>query len=184
MLQAVHDEAVVDFVAEDHQVVTTSQFDDLFEHLARIQRACGVVRVDDDECFGSRRDFRLHVGKVGEPVRLLVANIMHRRAACERSACSPQRVIGRWNKDLVAVVEKRLHAELDELAYAVAGVNAVHVDIGNMLELGVLHDCLACREQAARIGIAFAFGQLVAHILNDLVGRAEAERSGVSDVEL
>ena len=57
MLQAVHDEAVVDFVAEDHQAVTTSQLDDLFEHLARIQRACGVVRVDDDERLGSRRDF-------------------------------------------------------------------------------------------------------------------------------
>ena len=184
MLKAVHDEAIVDFVAENHQVVTSGQFDDLLEHFARVQRACRVVRVDDDERLGSRRDFRLHVGKVREPVGLLVANIMNRCTARERGACGPQRIIGRWNKNLVAVVEERLHAELDELAHAVAGVNTVHIDVGNVLELGILHDCLACRKKAARIGIAFAFRQLVAHVLNNLIGGAETEWSWISDVEL
>ena len=63
-------------------------------------------------------------------------------------------------------------------------VDVLHLNIGQALDLGVLHNRLARREQAARVGIAFAIGQLLAHILDDLVGRAETEGRRVADIEL
>ena len=60
----------------------------------------------------------------------------------------------------------------------------LHLNIGQALDLRVLHDRLARGEQAARVGIAFAVGQLLAHVLNDLIGRAETKGRRVADVEL
>ena len=50
--------------------------------------------------------------------------------------------------------------------------------------LRVLHNRLARGEQTARVGIAFAVGQLLTHILNDLIGRAETKGRRITDVEL
>ena len=96
----------------------------------------------------------------------------------------PQRIVGAGDQDLVAVVEQRVHRKLDELGHAVARVDMLHLNVGQALDLRVLHNRLARREQAARVGIAFAVGQLLAHILNDLIGRAETKGRGVADVEL
>ena len=109
---------------------------------------------------------------------------MHGLAAGQRGARRPQGVVGAGDEDLVAVLKQRHHAELDELRDAVAGVDGVHVQVGQVLELGVLHDGLTRGEQAVRIGVALAVDELARHVLHDLVGRAEAEGSGVADVEL
>ena len=53
-----------------------------------------------------------------------------------------------------------------------------------MLELRVLHDGLARREEPARVRVALALRELGAHVVDHLVGRAEAEGGGVADVEL
>ena len=60
----------------------------------------------------------------------------------------------------------------------------LHLNVGQALDLRILHDRLARGEQAARVGIAFAVGQLLAHVLDDLVGRAETEGRRVADIEL
>ena len=60
----------------------------------------------------------------------------------------------------------------------------LHVHVGQVLELRILHDRLASGEQAARVRVALALGELLTHVLHDLVGRAEAERRRVADVEL
>ena len=109
---------------------------------------------------------------------------MNRCTARERGACGPQRIIGRWNKNLVAVVEQRVHRKLNELGHAVARVDMLHLNVGQALDLRVLHNRLARGEQAARVGIAFAVGQLLAHVLNDLIGRAETKGCRITDVEL
>ena len=184
VLFVVHDQAVVDLVREDHQAVAAGHFDDFFQHGARVHGAGGVVRGDDDDGLGARGDLAFHVGDVGVPIGLFVADVVHRRAARERGAGRPQRVIGRGNENLVAGIEQGLHAQVDELRNAVAGIDGVHVHVGNVLDLGVLHDGLARREQAARVGIALAIGQLVAHVLDHFVRRAEAERRRVADIEL
>ena len=109
---------------------------------------------------------------------------MHRLAAGERDGRRPERVIRRGDENFVAVVEQALHGERDELAHAVAGEDVVDADIGDALELAVLHDRLAGGEQAAGIGVALAVAQVVDHIENDLVGGIKAEGRGVANVEL
>ena len=115
VLLAVHAEAIVDLVREDHELVAARDLHDALEHLARVDRTGGVVGVDDDDRLGALRHLGLHVGQVGVPVGLLVAEVVDGRAAGERGARGPERVVGRGDEDLVAVVQQRLHAELDEL---------------------------------------------------------------------
>ena len=184
MLHAVHAEAVVDLVREDHELVLAGDADDSLEDLARVHGTGRVVRVDDDDGLGPRRDLGADVIEVGSPVRLLVADVVHDRAAGERGAGGPQGVVGARDEDLVAVVEQGAHAEVDELRDAVARVDVVHADVGDALDLVVLHDGLARREEALARRVALAVGELVAHVVDDLVGRAEPEGCGVADVEL
>ena len=184
VLQAVHDQAVVDFVGEDHEAVFAGDLDDFLQHFLRIERTGGVVGVDDDDRLGARGYFRADVVDVGIPIRLLVASVVHGGAARQGDACGPQGVVGRGDEHFVAIVAERLHAHVDQLADAVAGVDAFHGDVGQSLDLRVLHDRLARAEQAVAVGIAFAVGKLTAHVQDHLVDGAEAEGGRVTDIEL
>ena len=96
----------------------------------------------------------------------------------------PERIVGAGDQNLVAIVEQRVHRKLNELGHAVACVDMLHLNVGQTLDLRILHNRLARGEQAARVGIAFAVGQLLAHVLDNLVGRAETEGRRVADIEL
>ena len=109
---------------------------------------------------------------------------MHGGAAGQVDAGGPQRVVGAGHQHLVAVVEQGGQRQVDQLADAVAGVDVFDADIGQVLELRVLHDLLARREQALGRGVAFRVAELPGHVVDDLVRRAEAERRGIADVEL
>ena len=184
MLITVHAQAVVDLVGKDHQLMPARDLDDTLEYLARIDRARGVVGVDDDECLGRARDLGLHILQVGIPIGLLIAQIVHGMAAGKGCARRPQRIVGAGDQNLVAIVEQRVHRKLNELGHAVARIDVLHLNVGQTLDLRILHDRLASGEQAARVGIAFAVGQLLAHVLDDLIGRAETEGRRVADIEL
>ena len=183
MLIAVHAQPVVDLVREDHELVLARDLDDLLQDLARVDRARGVVGVDDDDGLRARDTRSRVVGDVGAPFGLLIADVVHGDAAGERGAGGPERVVRAGDEDLVAVVQKRVERELDELRDAVARVDAVHRDVRQPLDLRVLHDGLARGEEAARIRVALAIGQLLAHVGHDLVRCAEAEGRGVADVQ-
>ena len=184
VLVAVHAQAVVDLVGKNHELVPTRDLDNALERLTRIDRARGVVGVDDDEGLGRARDLGLHILQVGIPIRLLIAQIVHGMTTGKGCARRPERIVGAGDQNLVAVVEQRVHRKLNEFGHAVARVDVLHLNIGQALDLRVLHDRLARREQTARVGIAFAVGQLLTHILNDLIGRAKTKGGGVADVEL
>ena len=130
------------------------------------------------------RHLLLDVVQIGVPLVLLVADVVNGVAARERDAGGPQRVVGAGDQDLVAVLDQRVHGELDELGHAVAGVDVLHLDAGDVQQLRVLHDRLARGEQAAGVRVALALGELLAHVEDDLVGRAETEGRRVADVEL
>ena len=184
VLVAVHAQAVVDLVGKNHELVPARDLNNALEHLTRIDRARGVVGVDDDEGLGRARDLGLHILQVGIPIRLLIAQIVHGMTTGKGCARRPERIVGAGDQNLVAVVEQRVHRKLNEFGHAVARVDVLHLNIGQALDLRVLHNRLARREQAARVGIAFAVGQLLAHILNDLIGRAETKGCRIADVEL
>ena len=184
VLVAVHAQAVVDLISKDHQLMPACNLDDALEHLAWIDGTRGVVGVDDDEGFGRARDLGLHILQVGIPIRLLIAQIVHGMTAGKGCARRPERIVGAGDQNLVAIVEQRVHRKLNELGHAVARVDMLHLNVGQALDLRILHDRLARGEQATRVGIAFAVGQLLAHVLDDLIGRAETEGRRVADIEL
>ena len=184
VLVAVHAQAVVDLIGKDHQLMPACNLDDALEHLARIDRTRGVVGVDDDEGFGRARNLGLHILQVGIPIRLLITQIMYGMTASKGCARRPERIVGAGDQNLVAIVEQRVHRKLNELGHAVARVDMLHLNVGQAFDLRILHDRLARGEQATRVGIAFAVGQLLAHVLDDLIGRAETEGRRVADIEL
>ncbi len=109
---------------------------------------------------------------------------MHRRAARQADRGGPQRVVGRRHQHLVAGVEQRVHAHDDQFRGAVAEVDVVDGDAGDVLLLGVMHDRLARREQALGVGVAGRIAHVAYHVLHDLVRRVETEGRQVADVEL
>ena len=81
VLQAVHDEAIVDFVGEDDELVFARDVDDLLEHFLWVKCAGGVVRVDDDNRLGVAGDLGADVVDVRIPFGLFVAQVVHGGAA-------------------------------------------------------------------------------------------------------
>jgi hypothetical protein len=149
-----------------------------------VQRAGRVVRVDDHDALGARRDLARMSAMSGIQSACLVADVVHRRAAGQRHRRRPQRVVGRGHQDLVAVVEQRVQAHHDQLGGAVAQVDVVHRHALDALFLAVVHHRLARREQALAVGVAGGVRQVADHVLHDLVGRLQPEHGQVADVEL
>ena len=146
MLQAVHDQTVVNLVREDQQVVLAGNGKDLFQDLFRVERAGRVVRVDDDDGLGARRHLAADVVNVRVPFLLFVADIMDRRTTRQVHARCPQGIVRRGNEHFVSGVHQRRQADIDELGDAVARVDVAHGDVRNMFHLRILHDGLARRE--------------------------------------
>ena len=183
-LGVVHDQAVVDLVGEYDELFLAGQLDDFLQQLLGIERARGVVRVDDDDGLCALGDLCAHVVHVGQPAGLLVADVVDGTAASKRRACRPQRIVRRRDQNLVAVIEQGLQAQVDQLGNTVARVDVLDVDIRQVARLRVLHDGLARRVETLGRRVALAFGQLARHVVDDLVGRAKTEGCGVADIEL
>ena len=113
-----------------------------------------------------------------------VAQVVHRPPAGQRHRGRPQRVVRRRHQHLVAAVEQRVQAHHDQLGRAVAQVDVVDADAGDVLFLRVVHHRLARREQALAVGVAGRMRQVADHVLHDLVRRLQAEHRQVADVQL
>ena len=181
---AVVEDLVVDLVGEDDQLVLPGDLDDALQHVIRIQRPGGVVGVDDDDGLRALGDLRAHVVQIGQPAGALVAHVVHGRAPREAHGRRPQRIVGGGHQHLVAGIEQRVERQHDQLAHAVADVDVVDRHTANALELRIVHDGLAGREQAPGVGVAGGIGQVGHDVLAHFVGCIEAERRHVADVEL
>ncbi len=175
---------VVDLVGEHHQVVLAGQFQHAQQQLFGVHRAGRVVRVDDHQGLGVRGDLGLDVLKVGEPVGLLVAQVVHRLAAGQAHGGGPQRVVGGRDQHFVAVVEQCLHGHDDQLGHTITQVDVFDANAFDLLLLAVLHHRLARAEQALGVAVALGGGQVADHILENFVRRLEAKRRRVADVQL
>ena len=119
------------------------------------------------------------------PALRLVAQVVHRRAARQRGRRGPQRVVRRGDQHLVAVVQQRLQRHRDQLGDAVAEVDVVDVEPGKALDQFVAGEHGAAGGQdALGVRVALRVRQRLDHVAHDHVGRLEAERRGVADVQL
>ena len=104
MLGFVVEDLVVNFIGENDQIMLTSDLHDLLQQFFGIDRAGGVVRVNDHDPAGARCDFCADVVQIREPVRGFVTQIVHRFAAGKRHRRRPQRVVRGGNQHLIAAV--------------------------------------------------------------------------------
>ena len=184
MHRIVIEDLVVDLVGEQHKLVLTSQLDHAFQHFARVNRARGIVRVDQYQRLGVRRDLGLDVGQIRPPVGLFITEVMHWFAARQAHGGGPQRVVRRRNQYFIAIIEQCLHGHHDQLGHTVAKVDVFNGDAFYLLLLVVLHDRLACAEQAFGVAVALRGGQVADHVLEDFLRRFETERRRVADIQL
>ena len=115
---------------------------------------------------------------------VLVAQVVHRRAAGEGDRAGPQRVVGRRDQDLVAVVDEGLQHHRDQLGDAVADEDVLDRDVAQPALLVVLRDRRPGGVDALGVAVALRLGQVVDHVGDDRLGRLEAERRRVADVQL
>jgi hypothetical protein len=71
--RVVVEDLVVDLVGHEDEFVPAGQVDDAAQDMVGIDRAGRVVRVDDDDRLGARRDLRREVLQIGRPVGAFVA---------------------------------------------------------------------------------------------------------------
>ena len=184
VLIPVHNQTVVDLVAEYHQLVFPGHLDNLLQHILFIHSAGRIIRVDNNNRLRFVGNLRLDVFDVRIPVRLLIADIMNHMSAGKRRAGCPERIVRRRNQDFVPVVQQRLHGQIDQLADTVARVDVLNVQIRELLQLIILHDCFSGGEQSAGIRVPLAVRRILNQIRNDLIRRRKTERSRISDVQL
>lgn len=184
MLNAVHDQPVVDLVGKQDQVMLPSQFHDALQHRPGIDCAGGVVGVDDHNALGLGGDFAAHILQIGVPVLLLVAEIAHRRAPGQRDGGRPQGVVRGGHQHLVPVVQQSLHGHGDQLADAVAGVNIVDGLAGDTLLLAIAQNGLTGGGQTLGVGIALGVGQGVGQGVHHRLRGSEPKGGGVANVQL
>ena len=178
------EDLVVDLVGKDDQAVLAGDLEDLLQQVIRIQRAGGVVGVDDDDGARALGDLGADVVQIRQPARAFITHVVHGRATREADRRRPQRVIRRGHQHLVARVQQRVERQHDQLAHAVADIDVIDRDAADALELRVVHDGLARREKALGIRIAGGIGQVGHDVLAHLVGCIEAERRHVANIQL
>ena len=102
----------------------------------------------------------------------------------QRRAGSPQRIIRRRDQNLVSVIQKRLHRQIDQLADAISRINIIHRHIRNILGLTILHDRLARRKDPSGIRISLRVLYVCHHIFNDFLGRRKTEGRRIPNIQL
>ena len=179
----VDDQLVVDLVGEDEQVVAARQLNHPLQRLARVDRARGVVGIDQQNRLGARVDARRDVFDVGLPAVLLAEEIRIRLGA-ELAQHGPiERIVGAGRQHVVARIEQRGQTVVDDLAGAEADHDAL--DILKACGLGLGADGVEGGAFAERVAIAVKarahrpFGSV-----DQVRRRGKVELSGIADVEV
>ena len=175
---------VVDLVGHQQQAVLLRDRHDPLQQRARIVGAGRVVGVDQHDRARARGHQRFDLVRIGEEPILRAAAVVHRSAVVEDGGRRPQRIVGRGQQHLVARIEQRAQRDVDQLAHAIAHEHALGRGVGRAARLVERGDRFARLGQALLVGIGIGAGDVVGDRALQVLGRAEAERAGVADVEL
>lgn len=184
MLDIIVEHLVIHLISIDDQVMLTGDLDDFLQQLVRIQGAGRVVRVDDDDGLGLRRNLAADIVQVRIPAVVLIAQVMLWGAAGKTDASCPQGIVGGGNEHFVTGVEQGVHRHHDQLGNTVTDVDILQRHTLDTLLLGVVHDRLARREDPLGVRITGRIGQVADDVLLNFLRRIEAERGQVADVQL
>ena len=154
-----------------------------FAHRARIHGAGRVVGIDDHDGARLARDERGDFVRVRHELILGATGVVHGLAAVQRDRRRPQRIVGARNQHLVAGVEQRAQGEVDELADAVADEHFVGAHARDAARLLLHHHGFARREDALLVAVALRRRHVLDHREAHGLRRAEAEGSGIADVQ-
>ena len=93
MLLPIHDQAVIDLIRENDQLMAAGNVHNSHQQLLGIQGACGVIGIDNNDRLGLGCDLAFNIFRIGIPIGLFIADVMNRRTACQIGAGCPERVI-------------------------------------------------------------------------------------------
>src|SRR5271157_3543131 len=152
LLARIEDQLLVDFVGENHQAMLARQLENSFQDVLRIHRARRVIRIDQQNRPRTRVDLPLDVADVGLPVVVFVQIVIVDRAVQLAHDRAIKRIFRPRRQHVVAGVEERGDAAIDDLAAAVTDEDAL--DVAEALALGLLMDGINRGLDAQRIGVA------------------------------
>ena len=179
----VHDKSVIDFVRENHKLMFSCKFNNLFKNFLRVEGTGRIVRVDDNDSFCLICNLASHIFNIRIPFRLFITYIVNSFTTGKCCGSCPEGVI-RWrNKNFISVVEECLHTEIDKFAYTVSGIYVIYSHIRNIFKLCILHDCFSCRINTLWIRISLWIFKFVTHIYKNFFRGFKSKRSRVSDIK-
>ena len=183
VLISVHDQAVVDLVRQNKQVLLPRQIDDLLKKLFRIQGAGGVVGVYDDDAFGFRRHLALDVLEIRAPFLLLVADVEDRFAASDKHSIGPEGIARTGNQNFIAGGDQDRRGHGGHFRNAVADEDVVRRDALYAFADVILGDRFPGGLHAAEIAIGDSLVNVLNKSLSHALGQLEAESRRIAGVE-
>ena len=175
---------VVDLVAQQQQAMPCGYSHQPLQQRGRVYRTRRVVRVDQHQRTGARRDQRLDFVGVGQVAVGRGAAVIARPAAVQDCRGAPQRIVRAWQQHFVIGLQQGAQADVDQLADAVADEDALRVDVACTTGALLGGDGVARHLQALLVAVAFAFMQMAGDGPAQIRWCLEAVAAEVADIEL
>ncbi|ODV21533.1 MAG: hypothetical protein ABT19_06010 [Rhodanobacter sp. SCN 68-63] len=177
--RAVVEDLVVDLVAQQQQPVPRGNRHQLLEQRPRVHRAGGIVRVDQHQRAGARRDQGFDLGRVRLMAVLRQAAVIAWLAAVEDGGGAPA-----GQQHLVTRLQQRAQADVDQLTDAVADEDAFGIDTLRTACALLGGNGGTSLFQALLVAVGLAVAQVRGDCLAQVGGRFESVAGRVADVEL
>ena len=183
MLLAVHDQAVVDLIREEDKFLFPGDRHNLLQQFAGVQRASGVIGIDDEDGTGAGGDLPANVLDIGVPVGGFIAGVEHRLGPGDEGDIGPQGVAGTGEQDLITVIEQGGDGELSHLADAIADEDIIGGEALDALAGFVLQNGLTGGGHAAEIAVANGLIGILQQGVAHAGGHGKAEGGRIAGIE-
>ena len=183
MLLVVHDQAVVDLIREEDKFLFPGDRHNLLQQFAGVQRASGVIGIDDEDGTGAGGDFPADIRDIWVPVGGFVAGVEHRLGPGDEGDIGPQGVAGTGEQDLITVIEQGGDGELSHFADAIADEDVIGGKALDPLAGFVFHDGLTGSGHAAEIAVTDGLISILQQGVAHAGGHGKAEGGRIAGIE-
>ena len=180
----IHNQTVINLIRKDDQFFLSCDLCDLLQNFLRINCSGWVVWVDDNDCLCFVCNLASDIINIRIPVGLFITNIMYHITTGQCCCRCPKRIIRCRNQDLITIIKKCLHAEIDQLTDTITCINITHGNPGNSSKLGILHNGLSCRKDSFGIGISLRGTNIAQHVQNYFLRCRKSKWIWIADIQL